>query len=104
MGAMDSTNEGAAATAGAPASADVRRIGQVASSRMQKTIVVKVERRVMHPIYKKYVKRYTRLVAHDETNDARAGDTVEIAFCRPLSRTKRWKLVRVIARAPGGEA
>jgi len=82
----------------------VLRIGRVASARMQKTIVIKVERRVMHPIYKKYVKRFTRLVAHDEAGEARAGDTVEVAFTRPLSRTKRWKLVRVVARAQGGGA
>ncbi len=77
----------------------VRRTGIVSSDRMQKTIVVKVERRVMHPVYKKYVKRYTKLVAHDETNDARIGDTVEVAFTRPLSSTKRWRLERVVTRA-----
>ena len=83
----------------------VRRTGVVASDAMDKTIVVRVERRVMHPVYKKYVRRFTRLYAHDEGNEARTGDTVEVAFCRPLSRKKRWRLVRVVraaALAAGG--
>lgn len=78
---------------------EVRRIGRVKSDRMAKSIVVRVERRLMHPLYKKYVKRYTNLVAHDETNDAKVGDLVEVVFTRPLSKTKRWRLERVIERA-----
>ncbi len=82
----------------------VRKVGQVKSDRMDKTIVVRVERRLMHPLYKKYVKRYTTLVAHDEANEAKTGDTVEVEFTRPLSKRKRWRLARVVAVAPGGEA
>ncbi|MDG2149002.1 MAG: 30S ribosomal protein S17 [Planctomycetota bacterium] len=77
----------------------VQKIGLVKSDRMDKSIVVKVERRLMHPLYKKIIKRYTTLVAHDENNDAKMGDTVEIAFARPLSKRKRWRLVRVLERA-----
>jgi len=77
----------------------VQKIGLVQSDRMDKSIVVKVERRLMHPLYKKIIKRYTTLVAHDENNDAKMGDTVEIAFSRPLSKRKRWRLVRVLVRA-----
>jgi small subunit ribosomal protein S17 len=77
----------------------VTKIGVVKSDRMDKSIVVKVERRLMHPLYKKIIKRFTTLVAHDEDNDAKAGDTVEIVFTRPLSKRKRWRLVRVVDRA-----
>jgi small subunit ribosomal protein S17 len=77
----------------------VQKIGLVKSDRMDKSIVVKVERRLMHPLYKKIIKRYTTLIAHDENNDAKMGDTVEIAFSRPLSKRKRWRLVRVLVRA-----
>jgi small subunit ribosomal protein S17 len=85
----------------------VSRIGTVKSDRMDKSIVVRVDRKVLHPVYKKYVKRHTTLVAHDEKNEARTGDRVEVVFGRPLSRTKRWRLVRVITAAhiaPGGGA
>ena len=77
----------------------VRRTGVVQSHAMAKTIVVRVERRVMHPVYKKYVKRFTRLYAHDERNEARTGDTVDVVFCRPISRLKRWRLERVVRAA-----
>ena len=77
----------------------VQKIGLVKSDRIDKSIVVKVERRLMHPLYKKIIKRYTTLIAHDENNDAKMGDTVEIAFSRPLSKRKRWRLVRVLVRA-----
>lgn len=77
----------------------VTKIGVVKSDRMDKSIVVKVERRLMHPLYKKIIKRFTTLVAHDETNDAKMGDTVEIVFSRPLSKRKRWRLVKVLERA-----
>lgn len=78
----------------------VSKIGRVKSDKMDKTIVVSVERRLMHPLYKKYIKRYTTLVAHDETNDAREGDTVEIVFAKPISKRKRWRLSKVVERAP----
>ena len=81
----------------------VHKIGRVKSDRMDKTITVKVERRLMQPLYVEHLKRYTTLVAHDETNEARTGDTVEIKFSKPLSKTKRWRLVRVLERAPGDD-
>ncbi len=74
--------------------------GTVVSSKMNKTIAVAVERLVKHPTYGKYVRRTTRLLAHDENNECREGDTVAIAECRPLSRHKAWTLVRVVERAP----
>jgi len=77
----------------------VTKIGRVKSDRGDKTIVVKVERRLMHPLYKKFITKYTTLVAHDEQNEARTGDTVEVVFTRPLSKRKRWRLVRVMERA-----
>jgi small subunit ribosomal protein S17 len=77
----------------------VRRIGLVASHAMDKTIIVRVERRVMHPVYKKYVKRFTRLYAHDEKNEAKTGDMVELVATRPISRLKRWRLMRVLRAA-----
>ena len=77
----------------------VRRIGIVASDAMDKTIIVRVERRVMHPVYKKYVKRFTRLYAHDEKNEAKVGDMVELVSSRPISRLKRWRLGRVLRAA-----
>ena len=74
--------------------------GTVVSNKMNKTISVSVERLVKHPTYGKYVRRTTKLLAHDENNECRAGDTVAIAECRPLSRPKAWRLVRVLERAP----
>ncbi|MFT7464693.1 MAG: small subunit ribosomal protein S17 [Pseudohongiellaceae bacterium] len=79
----------------------IRKIGVVKSDRMDKTIVVKVERRLMHPVYKKIVTRYTTLRAHDESNKAKAGDTVEIEFTRPISKNKRWRLTQVLETAGG---
>jgi small subunit ribosomal protein S17 len=67
--------------------------GTVVSDKMDKTIVVKVERRVMHPVYKKFVRRSKKYHAHDESNQFKSGDTVRIRECRPLSRTKRWEVV-----------
>ncbi len=75
------------------------RVGIVVSDKMQKTVVVAIERRVPHPMYKKMVTRTTRLKAHDEENSAKAGDTVRIVETRPLSRDKRWRLVEIIERA-----
>lgn len=79
----------------------IRKIGVVKSDRMDKTIVVKVERRMMHPLYKKIVTRFTTFTAHDEGNTAKAGDTVEIEFTRPISKTKRWRLTQVLETAGG---
>lgn len=75
------------------------RIGKVVSSKMNKTLVVAIVRMVKHPLYKKYVKRTTRLYVHDEKNDAREGDTVRVVETRPLSKTKRWRVQEVIDRA-----
>ncbi|MDH5547165.1 MAG: 30S ribosomal protein S17 [Gammaproteobacteria bacterium] len=74
-------------------------VGRVVSDKMDKTITVLIERKVPHPIYGKYVKRSTKLKAHDETNSAGPGDTVSIIQCRPLSKTKTWRLVEVIEKA-----
>jgi small subunit ribosomal protein S17 len=74
--------------------------GRVVSSKMDKTVAVAVERLIKHPSYGKYVRRTTKLLAHDEKNECREGDMVAIAPCRPLSRRKSWMLVRVIERAP----
>lgn len=73
--------------------------GRVVSDKMQKTIVVMVERREKHPLYGKYVKRSTRIKAHDEDNQCSVGDLVTIAESRPLSRGKAWSLVNVVERA-----
>ena len=75
------------------------RIGEVISAKMEKTIVVQVERRVPHPQFKKIVKFRKKFYAHDGEKKAKQGDTVRIAECRPLSKLKRWKLVEVIAQA-----
>jgi small subunit ribosomal protein S17 len=74
------------------------RIGEVISAKMDKTIVVRVERRFPHPQYKKIVKFQKKFYAHDGDKKAKQGDTVRIAECRPLSKLKRWKLVEVIAQ------
>lgn len=73
--------------------------GRVVSDKMDKTITVLVERKVAHPIYKKYMKRSTKFHAHDEANECNVGDVVTITSSRPLSKTKSWNLVEVIDRA-----
>jgi small subunit ribosomal protein S17 len=75
------------------------KVGRVVSDKMDKTIVVSVERLARHRLYKRVIRLSTKFKAHDETNDARIGDTVQIEESRPLSATKRWRLVSVIARA-----
>lgn len=75
------------------------QIGIVVSDKMDKTIVVQVERLVKHPVYKKYVRRRARYKAHDEGNTCKVGDKVMIEECRPLSREKRWGVRQVIERA-----
>jgi small subunit ribosomal protein S17 len=75
--------------------------GRVISDKMDKSIVVAIERTVKHPIYGKYTKRTTKVHAHDENNECGLGDKVEIAECRPLSKTKSWTLVRVVEKARG---
>jgi len=73
--------------------------GKVTSNRGDKTISVVIERRVKHPLYKKYVRRSTRVLAHDEENTCREGDWVLVEECRPISKRKSWRLVKVLERA-----
>ena len=73
-------------------------VGRVVSDKMPKTISVRRDRLVKHPLYGKYVRRWTVYKAHDENNEAKAGDQVEIAQTRPLSKTKCWRLVRVVGK------
>lgn len=75
------------------------RIGSVVSDKMQKSIVVAIERRVRHPLYKKYFKKTTTLMAHDEKSEAHIGDVVKIMETRPLSKRKCWRLVEIVERA-----
>lgn len=75
------------------------RTGVVTSNKMDKTITVSIERKVMHPIYGKYLKKTSKLHAHDEKNECSVGDTVKIMETRPLSKLKRWRLVEVIEKA-----
>lgn len=75
------------------------RIGVVSSNKMTKTITVAVERKVKHPIYGKFVKKTTRFHAHDEKNECTIGDVVKIMETRPLSKTKRWRLVEIVEKA-----
>jgi small subunit ribosomal protein S17 len=75
------------------------RTGLVVSDKMDKTVVVAIERRVPHPIYGKMITRTKRLKAHDEENSAKVGDTVRIVETRPLSKDKRWRLVEIVDRA-----
>ena len=75
------------------------RVGQVVSDKMDKTIVVAIEDSVQHKLYKKIVKRTYKLKAHDENNECGIGDTVEVMETRPLSKDKRWRLIRIIEKA-----
>ena len=74
-------------------------VGIVKSDKMDKTIVVSIETTALHPLYKKYVKRVKKVKAHDETNDAKAGDRVRVIECRPISKEKCWKLAEIVERA-----
>jgi small subunit ribosomal protein S17 len=76
--------------------------GKVVSDKMDKTIAVTIERLVKHPMYGKYIRRTTKVLVHDENNEAKEGDTVAIRPCRPLSRRKAWMLVRVVERSREG--
>ncbi|MBI5731433.1 MAG: 30S ribosomal protein S17 [Ignavibacteriales bacterium] len=75
------------------------RIGTVVSNKMQKSIIVAIERRIAHPLYKKYFKKTTKLMAHDEKNECTIGDVVKIMETRPLSKRKKWRLVEVVEKA-----
>jgi small subunit ribosomal protein S17 len=71
-------------------------IGKVISNKMDKTIVVEIERKVMHPLYGKYMRKFSKMYAHDNDNACKIGDVVQIMMCRPISKKKSWKLVQVI--------
>ncbi len=73
--------------------------GRVISDKMDRTVTVMVERRVKHPLYGKYIRRSTKLHVHDENNDCNIGDEVTISECRPMSKTKSWRLVEIVKRA-----
>lgn len=75
------------------------RVGVVVGTKMEKSILVAMERKVAHPIYKKYFKKTTKLMAHDEKNECGVGDTVRLMETRPLSKNKKWRLVEIIEKA-----
>lgn len=75
------------------------RVGTVVSNKMEKSILVAIERRIAHPIYKKYFKKTTKLMAHDEKNECGLGDLVKIMETRPLSKRKKWRLVEIVEKA-----
>ena len=75
------------------------RIGEVVSSKMDKTVVVKVSRRFPHPLYKRIITRTAKLVAHDAENECREGDVVKVMASRPLSKTKRWRIAEILEKA-----
>ena len=75
-------------------------IGRVVSDKMDKTVSVAIERRVKHPVVGKYIRRTTKLMAHDENNQCKAGDRVAISECRPIAKNKSWRVVDVVERAP----
>ena len=75
------------------------RIGIVVSDKMDKTVTISIERKVPHPIYKKYFKKTTKLMAHDEKSESRVGDKVKVMETRPLSKNKRWRMVEIVEKA-----
>jgi len=75
------------------------RVGIVVSDKMDKTISIAIERKVPHPIYKKYFKKTTKLMAHDEKSECRVGDKVKVMETRPVSKSKRWRLVEIVEKA-----
>jgi small subunit ribosomal protein S17 len=87
----------------ATASRRANRIGVVMSDKPDKSVVVRVERLVLHRLYKRYVRKTARFMAHDEQNACKVGDTVEIVESRPLSARKRWRVKRIVRRAAGSE-
>jgi len=100
MADMTKTNAtGAAGSTGQDRKSRKTRLGVVVSDKMEKTVVVAIERRFAHPVYGKMVRRTKRLKAHDEANSAKTGDTVRIMETRPLSKDKRWRVVEIVERA-----
>jgi small subunit ribosomal protein S17 len=96
------TNTAPATAAGRAEAKGARTLtGRVVSDKMQKTIAVEISRLIKHPTYGKYVRRTTKLLAHDENGESHVGDLVTIAPCRPLSRRKSWRLIQVVEKAAG---
>lgn len=97
----NSPQNSTAPSAGQAAERNQRKVmrGTVVSNKMQKTVVVEVSRKVRHPLYEKFVSRRTKLYVHDENNEAKVGDVVEVAQTRPLSKLKNWRLLRVVQKA-----
>jgi small subunit ribosomal protein S17 len=96
------SDETVSTTTGGAAAERMRRklrTGVVVTDKMDKTVVVRIDRQVRHPLYGKIVRRSSKLAAHDEANDAHVGDTVRVMETRPLSKTKRWRVVEVVERA-----
>lgn len=81
----------------------IRRTGRVVSDKMEKTVVVAVDRMFEHPIYKKRIRRTTKYFVHDEKNEAKTGDLVEFIDCRPISKNCHWRLIRIVEKAPESE-
>ncbi|MCH7516334.1 MAG: 30S ribosomal protein S17 [Bacteroidetes bacterium] len=75
------------------------RVGIVVSDKMEKTITIAIERKVPHPIYRKYFKKTTKLMAHDEKSECRVGDKVKVMETRPLSKNKRWRIIEIVEKA-----
>lgn len=103
---MSSENSTSSQTAGQGSGAEpkprrARKVlrGIVMSNKMQKTLVVQVNRKVRHPVYEKFVSKRTKVYAHDENNEAQIGDVVEVAQTRPLSKLKAWRLLRIVQKA-----
>ena len=94
-----STTEATVAPATGEAKPERLGFGKVVSNKMDKTIAVSMERLVKHPMYGKYIRRTTKVLAHDANNEAKEGDLVAIKPCRPMSRRKAWMLVRIVERA-----
>jgi small subunit ribosomal protein S17 len=95
---MSDTNTASAPSAPVARGHKKERVGEVISNKMTKTIVVRVQRRFPHPQFKKVVTQFNKFYAHDEKSEAKPGDRVRIQECRPLSKTKRWRLVEVVER------
>ncbi len=76
------------------------KVGRVVSNKADKTVTIKIERQVQHPLYGKYIKRTSKVHAHDEDNSCGQGDLVKIVQCRPISKTKSWRVVEILERAP----
>jgi small subunit ribosomal protein S17 len=80
-----------------------RVVGRVVSSKMNKSVTISVERLIKHPVYGKYIRRTTKYVAHDEANSCKAGDVVAIVECRPISKTKAWRVVEIVSEGVAEE-